>query len=502
MSACGEKSRDPGRCEKLLPLVLYSGVVAVLILAPFDFGRPRSFWAAIDELQGYETDPARLAVELAKSMAHAALFLPMGPLLAWSLGWSVSRLISWRTILGVSLLAAATEIVQSTVNRSPSVSDFLMDMVGFAAGLVALWRYPRSELLRRTLAFLTRPRILLAALAIYSVLLHVSLVPSDGFPFGSPALGTWSTDYPLSIGNERTRSRAWRGRIERLVIRSRALEPDQVRRLQGPGDSPGGTSRVAGTGTSPAGGDDSDILATYSFRGDELVLDPEGNVREVRPPRGPVLGSGKSSHGMLPAPGGGVEFLRSALLRSPVPPPTGDSWAAGLIAMARSGEFSVEVRFRPRTDLEMGPARIVSCSWDTRNRNFTLGQEGSGLEFRVRTWMTGRNGVRPALSVKDCLAAGYPADVVATYSRGILKVYVNGQERGTLRTNWIGWVTWQVFDSGCTGGMAVGLAFVLWVATLVLLWILLERCSLPPRWRAIAAAGGAAVLLTAVYALS
>ena len=47
----------------------------------------------------------------------------------------------------------------------------------------------------------------------------------------------------------------------------------------------------------------------------------------------------------------------------------------------------------PGNTAQTGPARIVSLSADTGAQNFTLGQEGSDIEFRLRTPVSGRNGI-------------------------------------------------------------------------------------------------------------
>jgi hypothetical protein len=63
--------------------------------------------------------------------------------------------------------------------------------------------------------------------------------------------------------------------------------------------------------------------------------------------------------------------------------------------LTATAEFSIRARIRPESLDASGPARIISFSRDPGRRNFTLGQEGRELIFRVRTPATGPNGSNP-----------------------------------------------------------------------------------------------------------
>lgn len=63
-----------------------------------------------------------------------------------------------------------------------------------------------------------------------------------------------------------------------------------------------------------------------------------------------------------------------------------------------SGEFTIEVWGQPANLTQTGPARIVSISDGSANRNVTLGQgpfggSGTDMEFRLRTTTTNNNGL-------------------------------------------------------------------------------------------------------------
>jgi hypothetical protein len=89
----------------------------------------------------------------------------------------------------------------------------------------------------------------------------------------------------------------------------------------------------------------------------------------------------------------GLEILGKTLIRSEKP-------AARLVeAIKQSGALTIEAWVRPATLEQSGPARIVTLSRNATERNFTLGQEGSKLEVRLRTTATSTNGI-PALASK------------------------------------------------------------------------------------------------------
>jgi hypothetical protein len=74
----------------------------------------------------------------------------------------------------------------------------------------------------------------------------------------------------------------------------------------------------------------------------------------------------------------------------------------------------------------------VSFSKDTGLGNFTLGQEGKNIHFRVRTPLSGPTGSYMNLRTKDGFLKPEPQHVVATYRDGIETVFVDGVEHSSL----------------------------------------------------------------------
>jgi hypothetical protein len=117
-----------------------------------------------------------------------------------------------------------------------------------------------------------------------------------------------------------------------------------------------------------------------------------------------------------------------------------DFAGAVLEACRQSQQFTLEVTCTPANVTQVGPARMVTFSADAGRRNFTLGQEGDTLVFRLRTTQTGENGINPQTTLGK-LQAGKPHHVIVTYTPGKLTWWLNGQRgqstdvRGDL-SNW------------------------------------------------------------------
>jgi hypothetical protein len=115
-----------------------------------------------------------------------------------------------------------------------------------------------------------------------------------------------------------------------------------------------------------------------------------------------------------------LEFPSAGIVKSLTPP-------RHLHRDLTSGSgFALEIWLSSREPGQTGPARIVSYSANTRARNFTLGQQGSGLVMRLRTTGTDLNGT-PPLEVAGVFAAGARRHIVITYDFRSLCAYVDGR---------------------------------------------------------------------------
>ena len=103
-------------------------------------------------------------------------------------------------------------------------------------------------------------------------------------------------------------------------------------------------------------------------------------------------------------------------------------------ACVTSDAFTVEAWIAPDNNNQGGPARIVSLSTDSSNRNFTLGQEEISYGLRTRTTHTSDNGEPSAISVAGDVRSDQLTHVVGVLDpRGARRIYVNGLLRNESR---------------------------------------------------------------------
>ncbi len=112
-------------------------------------------------------------------------------------------------------------------------------------------------------------------------------------------------------------------------------------------------------------------------------------------------------------------------------------------ALRKTNQITIEAWITPQNIKQEGPARIVTFSRDTSNRNFTLGQEKRKYDARLRTNKTDRNGM-PSVSTKDGQVKTQRTHVVYTKdSDGAARLYIDGKLAGERKglgdfSNWDG----------------------------------------------------------------
>lgn len=112
-------------------------------------------------------------------------------------------------------------------------------------------------------------------------------------------------------------------------------------------------------------------------------------------------------------------------------------------AVRRSGAITVEAWVQPANTKQAGPARIVTLSKNSNERNLTLGQDGDKYEVRFRTTRTSTNGI-PAIASKGRTADTKLTHIVYAFARdGLAQLFVNSKsiatgKPGGLPSNWNG----------------------------------------------------------------
>ena len=134
---------------------------------------------------------------------------------------------------------------------------------------------------------------------------------------------------------------------------------------------------------------------------------------------------------------GTLEVRGKTLIRSDKPA------AKVFNAVRRSGEITIEAWVRPANAKQDGPARMVTLSGGSSERNFTLGQEGDKVDVRLRTTKTSGNGI-PSLNSPGRSLAPRLTHIVYTRNRGgRARLFLSGKQQVEKRVpgamaNWNG----------------------------------------------------------------
>ncbi len=99
-----------------------------------------------------------------------------------------------------------------------------------------------------------------------------------------------------------------------------------------------------------------------------------------------------------------------------------------LNAVRQSGEITVEAWIHPENITQSGPARILTISRNSSERNFTLGQDGNKLDARLRTTRTSKNGMPSTVSPKGSLQAQLMHVIYTRNRSGNAFIYINGKQ--------------------------------------------------------------------------
>jgi len=378
----------------VLWFVLGAVWIVAFTLAPFELSfAPNELWSRLEETLRLEGgfEPIKIA-------GHLLSFWVFGI----TVGAVFCQRVRWTTLLipcGIGcILLEAAQLFQA--ERHARVIDLGMNFVSLGSGI---WFSARTGIGQRCTRYLRTNHRPYAQLAVVLGACALWLIIGFRPAFGGLRLN-WDRSFPLTIGNEIGAARPWLGNIQFVGIYGRALSRAEVERLHMSMIMPNGSGSGRGN----------DALVAYDFRRD---LTPE------LPPEGQL-------------PGGDLDLL--------VPP--NSSWSADLglspstfpVIRTRgsasqitdrifaAGAFTVECCCKPDNLKQVGPARLVSISNGPAARNFTLGQAGSDLVFRVRNHANSPNGNVHELTARVVLNTDMQ-DLIATYDHGVSTIYRDGK---------------------------------------------------------------------------
>ncbi|MBN2202334.1 VanZ family protein [bacterium] len=333
---------------------------------------------------------------------NIVLFLPFGFLLPMAYparfgGNSANHLV--RTAAAGLVVSACIEIAQLFLpGRSTTINDLAMNGFGTLMGfrLASVWCSSH------------RPNPVLSAgrkrktAGVLAVLYGLVLSGLCAWPAMRNGFQTWEPELPLLVGNEATGDRPWNGEIREIVLSEGV---------------PAGCGWKAGIPAWEGAAGGHVPLLHFRFqegRGDTVYSRITGGAPFRLAAAGLEWSEG----------GSGIRVNGETPLRNM------DSTDFVFEPVRRASAMVLTVRLRTGNPEQSGPARIVTLSRNTLERNFTLAQDGPDLVFRVRTEQAGPNGSRKAASAPDVFRDNGWHRVDAVFKRGYSGLYVDGRPAG------------------------------------------------------------------------
>ena len=94
----------------------------------------------------------------------------------------------------------------------------------------------------------------------------------------------------------------------------------------------------------------------------------------------------------------------------------------------KNGAVTIEAWIKTASLKQSGPARIVTLSKNSNERNFTLGQDGDRFEVRFRTRRTSKNGIPATTSSRRAVVPKLTHVVYTRARSGTARIFVNGRQ--------------------------------------------------------------------------
>ncbi|WP_017315737.1 VanZ family protein [Mastigocladopsis repens] len=375
-------------------LVIFSILLVLLAtLYPFNFYFPESF--SLPEIVASFDNSSFFKDQVNNILLFAPLGFGFASLLQRKRVKAISQFLT--VILVSAGLSFTVEALQVFLpSRAPTPADIFNNSIGGFVGLICFYLC-NSQSFIYTLIRIENSR---ASNSIKKLTLFflgyilITFLMSIAWQ-STTTLSNWSLNYPLLIGNEQTGDRPWQGYVSEVDIADRAISKNEVSQVLNHKNylKPIGNS----------------LLASYQLTGKGSYQDRTGQLPEL-------LSLGQSPD---------IENEKGIALSSNHWLKTREPVTFLNERIRETSQFTIITTVATADTTQIGPARIISLSGDSLHRNFTLGQQGSNLDLRIRTPMTGANGADTKLSIPGIFADTRPHHIVITYSGATIQVYVD-----------------------------------------------------------------------------
>jgi len=216
-------------------------------------------------------------------------------------------------------------------------------------------------------------------------------------------LSNWSNTFTFVLANETSDDRPWLGRFHRFAVYNRALGKSEIVR-----------NFNAGAGIKPAQNSPL-VLYTFGEGSGSIVHDYSG----VGTPLDLNIGDPAKTNWLA---GGGLSVNKATII-------TGAGSGKIINALKASNAMTIEAWLNPADIMQDGPARIVTLSSDTLNRDFTLGQREAVYDVRLRSTATNTNGNPSLTSPSGILGTALTHVIYTRGKNGVAMLYINGNKQ-------------------------------------------------------------------------
>ena len=401
-----------------LLLVASLSAICVATIFPFKFAIPQGFSGQ------FIIKEFNFGSNVKDYLQNILLFIPLGISLAFILDRPQRNTAIVLIVAGLcgAVVSTTIEITQFFLPiRVSNLTDIIYNSLGATlGGILYCWR---SDIIQLAIGIITgdRRKLSLKSLLV-AILSYCSIVILGVWVLLiNVNLSNWNEDFPLVIGNEATGDRPWNGYINNLYICDRSLGRFEIEKAFEQADTffPQLSSLVTG----------------FNFvNSQNYYLDNSRHVAKLLwqspaslPTNNQDITSNLSKHqesanNLIPKKSGVLvnskQWLKTA---QPVTFLTQK--------FKKTDELSLFMTISTNNSNQVGSARIVALSDGIYTQNLVIGQEKTGLNFRLRTPITGSNATQPEFIIPKVFDNDNFHQILITFANNKLNFYVDNFER-------------------------------------------------------------------------
>ncbi|MGF1589723.1 MAG: VanZ family protein [Pleurocapsa sp.] len=400
-----------------LLLIASLSAICIATISPFEFVIPPEFSAQ------YVIEEFNFGSSVKDYLQNILLFMPFGISLALIFDRPQRKIFIIIVFAGLSgaVVSTVVEVTQLFLPiRVSNLTDIIHNSLGSTLGsILYLWRRDINQLVSGIITG-DRRKLSLKSLLI-AIFSYCSIVILGvGVLLTNVNLSNWNEDFPLVIGNEATGDRPWNGYINNLYIGDRSLSKFEVEKAFEQADTflPQLPSLVTSFNF--------DNLQNYysdNSRHATKLLWHSPSLSQINQQDIPSdLAKDQESTNNLGQKKSGVLINSKQWLKTAQP-------ATLLIKrLQKTDEFALFMTISTNDVNQVGPARIITLSDGIYTQNLVVAQEKTGLNFRLRTPITGSNATQPELIIPKVFDTNNLHQILITFANNQLNFYIDNFE--------------------------------------------------------------------------